>query len=489
MGIIIKQSIRNSMISYAGALLGAVNVLIIYERMLDPEELGQIKFILATAFLFLPIVLLGAPSIQLRFFPRFESIEKRNHGILGYAFALFLSGYILFLIFSLIFYRQLPDKFSENYILIILLLVFLAASSILTSYSSSLREISIPAFFNNLWVKLGMGVIVVLYFYDYLSFTGVKWGLIVVYAIGALGILTFIQTVNKLFLKPDFSILTRENVREIRSYSLYSAFGPIGVVFATQLDQFMVTEILSYESGGIYTIAVYIASAFSIPMMAVFSIANPIISEASDKNDYDNIKNIYQKSSINLLVLGLLIMLLLWTNIDELFSLMSNSEVYSKGKYVVLIIGIAKIIDMSTSVNGAIIAHSQYYRFNLYILLVLSVVNIVANIFLIKSLGIIGAAWATFLSLACFNLGKLFFVKYRFGLQPFSRKSLIITVIALSLFLLFQMIPLSSMSFLLRISFRAILIIIVFFFSIYYLRISEEMRNLIIETFKKLKNV
>ncbi len=489
MGIIIKQSIRNSIISYSGALLGAVNVLIIYERMLLPEELGQMKYIIATAFLIIPMVIMGANSIILRFYPRFENAEKKNHGLLGFGLIMVFIGYCIYLVVTISFYKYLPDKFSENYLFISLLLIAAAVSTVGTSYSASFKEIAVPALFNNLWVKIGIALVVVLYYFGLFTFSGVKWGIVLVYFIPVAGILIFIRAVGKLFIKPDYSILTKENIKDIKSYGIYSALGPVGAVLATQLDQFMVTEMINYESGGIFTISVYVASLFTIPMVAVFSIANPIISQSSDKKDYAHIEEIYKKSSINLLIIGVMFMIVLWTSIDDMFSLMSRSEVYSQGKYVILILGFAKIIDMSTSINGAIIAHSKFFKFNLYILLLLSVINIVANILLIEKYGIIGAAIATFISLAVYNFGKLFYVWLKFKMQPFTEKSLITLLLGLILYFGLEFFSMESWPLILRVVFRSIVVASLFGLGIYFMRLSEDMRTLIIQSFKYIKNV
>ena len=51
----------------------------------------------------------------------------------------------------------------------------------------------------------------------------------------------------------------------------------------------------------------------------------------------------------------------------------------------------------------------------------LVLITIALNIWLIPRFGINGAAWATFISIAAYNLVKLLFVRLKFGLVPWSR--------------------------------------------------------------------
>ena len=117
------------------------------------------------------------------------------------------------------------------------------------------------------------------------------------------------------------------------------------------------------------------------------------------------IKNIYEKSSLNQLLLGGFIFLIIWLNIDEGLALLP--EKFQGGKYVVLYIGLSKLFSVATGVNGQIIVNSKYYRFDLYSNFILLIITIFTNyIFIPESsplseysiVGINGAAFATALS-------------------------------------------------------------------------------------------
>ena len=119
-------------------------------------------------------------------------------------------------------------------------------------------------------------------------------------------------------------------------------------------------------------------------------------------------------------IIGLGIFLLIWTVLPYIFDIMPNSEVMRKGSYVVFFLGLAQLWDMMSGLNNEIIIYSKHYRFNLFLTLFLAVTNIIANVILINSYGMIGAAIATCFSFFMYNLIKLIYIYIKFEFQPLS---------------------------------------------------------------------
>lgn len=90
---------------------------------------------------------------------------------------------------------------------------------------------------------------------------------------------------------------------------------------------------------------------------------------------------------------------------------------------------------MSTGFNTEIIAFSPYYRFNLVSIIVLMVLNVGLNWYILKftDYGIIGVAFASFFSMAIFNIMKLFFIYRKFKMIPFSKSYLKVVLISVVL--------------------------------------------------------
>ena len=218
--------------------------------------------------------------------------------------------------------------------------------------------------------------------------------------------MSYLTYLGKLSLRLTPSFYTKPILKDMGTYAFYGVLGGIGTKLAFQLDIIMVGAFIDFSSAGIYTIALFIAGIMTKPIYAIFAIASPIISKAWKENNLSEIEQIYQKSSINLLLVGIAFMGLVWISIDDLFNILPNGEELSRGKYVVLFLGLSKIVDMATSVNGQIIGYSKFFRFNFYAVLILAALNIVSNITLIPLYGMVGAAMATCLSQFIYNLMK-----------------------------------------------------------------------------------
>jgi len=120
---------------------------------------------------------------------------------------------------------------------------------------------------------------------------------------------------------------------------------------------------------------------------------------------------------------------------------MANGDAYRSGFMVFVFLGLAKLFDMATGLNSQIIGYSKYYKFNFYSVMILGLLNTVFNYVLIHRMGISGAALATLISMTLFNVFKLWYVKKKFGIWPFTMKDLYILMITIGLGTMVYFIP------------------------------------------------
>jgi len=125
---------------------------------------------------------------------------------------------------------------------------------------------------------------------------------------------------------------------------------------------------------------------------------------------------------MNLLLVAGLIYLLVNVNIHELYRILPDK--YSGGTWVVLMISTAKLYHMFLGNNGAIISNSKYYRILLPYSVLSALSVVILNVILINKIGINGAALATLSVVLVFNSLKIWFVRYKFGILPFTPKTL-----------------------------------------------------------------
>jgi O-antigen/teichoic acid export membrane protein len=149
-------------------------------------------------------------------------------------------------------------------------------------------------------------------------------------------------------------------------------------------------------------------------------------------------------------------------NIDELFGMMPKQEIYRQGKWVMLLVGISKLLDMVTGVNTEIISVSRYYSFNFYSLLFLVIIAVITNSIFIPLYGVNGAAIATLISIVLFNALKLVFIHLKLKMLPFSKPTWIILAALLVMNLLVKNIYFTNEIIWLTIAVKTIIVIIGF---------------------------
>ena len=139
---------------------------------------------------------------------------------------------------------------------------------------------------------------------------------------------------------------------------------------------------------------------------------------------------------INLLLLALFIFANIWLNIYDSFAVFNIQEAYKVGISVIFVLGIARIIDAGTGVNNIIIGTSTFWRFEFVSGIILLFLRIPATYLLIKNFGIIGAGFAEVISLTIYNFIRFEYLRRKFGMQPFNRKTaLSILVSAVAFFI------------------------------------------------------
>ena len=202
-------------------------------------------------------------------------------------------------------------------------------------------------------------------------------------------------------------------------------------------------------------------------------------------NDNNKIalKDLYVRSSQTLFIIGGFIFLLIVLNINMLYNLIP--ETFSGGLLVVFMVGIAKLYDCLMGCNNVVLMNSNYYRVVLLFGVVLTVLTVLLNMLFIPIYGINGSAFATFLAISIYNTIKVYFVKVKYGMMPFTLdtgKACIIILLLFGIFYFWEF-PWHPI---VNIALKSLLILSIYVLLIYRLNLSEDI-NLLIRRYLKLK--
>lgn len=489
MGIIIKQSIRSSIFSYIGVVIGYINVLWLYPFFLEADQIGLFRIIQSSAYLLATFGQFGMGSTLVKFFPQY----KKEKGLLGFAMLASSIGYLVLLGFCLLFKGSITSYFAKEsalfveYFQILLIITFLLIQfQVLEAYCRSILDIAMPTFLRDIGIRIFTTLFVILYAFDYLNFDQLVWSFAATFLLMSLALLVYLATKKKASFSMNFSFLDKTSLRKMLNFGAYALLGAGGTQIILQIDSIMVSGALGLDETGIYTIAFFIGTVIELPKRAIAQLSMSLLSQNFKNNDMAAVKKLYQQTSINQFIIGALLLLGIWSNLESVYHFVPNGALYQQGFYVVLFIGLGKLSDMLFGANGEIIVMSKYYRFNVLSVLILALLTIVLNLYLIPVYGIRGAALASFLAMFSFNLIKYLFVWIKFRIQPFSKKTFLAFLITALVYVGQLQLPSFDLP-LVDLIIRSSLIGIIFLGLMIGLKISPEINGLFFRSLRMIK--
>lgn len=435
MGKVASQSVQTTIFSYLGVIIGYFNVLWLYPYALSASELGAFRTIQDIALLFVPFAQLGLGHGITRFFPK---LGGNQSGLLSLSLVLAFGGFLFVSLIFVGFKTQIIDLFAVNspelinFLGVVLLItLFALINSILDAYSRSFIKVAIPTFFREVFLRLMTGILISIYFLKWIDFEQVMQGLVLVYGSTMGAILIYLVWLGVLkfdFKWNNFPVGFRTAFIQ---FSLVTFLATAASTLIMKIDSIMVSSMVGLEANAIYAIAFSMALVIEMPRRAISQVVMPVIAEHFANKNHTDINQIYKQVSNRQLFICFLLFAGIWSNIDVLYSFIPNGNLYSSGKWVVLIIGIGKLLDVAFSVNSEILVFSTYYRFNLLLTVGMSILIILLNYWLIPIFGIEGAALSSAFVMLVYNFVKYVFLKVKLGFSPFSRESIKITFVGL----------------------------------------------------------
>ncbi len=437
MGIIFRQSFKNTLIIYSGFIIGGINAVIFYPNFLKEEYHGLVIFLLSYSNLIMPLIALGVHSTIIKFFSSYQTKEEKDS-----------------FLFSIIFIPlliALPIGFFWNYFHEFIVSKLNAENQKVENYTFSIYIIAVCcAYFEVFyaWTKVQLktvlgnvlkefynrGVVMLLLiavFFEFITKSGFICLLTGFYILRTLIMLFYAL---KVYI-PDIVFKFPKKGKEIVQYSGYIFLAGSASAIILDIDKLMIPGKEAIKVTGYYAVAVYIGSFIEAPGRAMSQILQPLTSKSINENNLKEVENLYKKSSVNLLIISGLFFLLVNCNVTELFRIIP--EGYSGGKQVVLMISFAKMYSVFLGNNRDIINNSRFYRITLPVGLGMAIsVYILNKLFYFKmNYNTEGLAFATLLTIFVFNSFKLWFVHKKMKINPFTSKTILIFSIISVLFL------------------------------------------------------
>ncbi len=445
MGIIARQSIKGTIVTYLGVAVGFFTTFFVLTRFLTAEEIGLSRVLIDAATLFIGLAQLGTNSSIIRFYPYFRDKEQHDHGFFFWTLVIPFVGFLLFAIVYWVCHIPLGHWFGEKsplfmdfYYMVLPLAFFMLYQALFETNANVLMRIVVPRMVRELVVRIGLLVLYLLYAFRVLSLDGFVVGLCLNYAIAALIDLIYLFSLGHISLRPDWAFL-RENKPLVRNYLLYTGFlfvSALAGILAPTLSSFFITAKMGLEHTGIYAIATYMATMVSIPYRSVTAIAAPQLARSVKEQNHTECSHLVHQVSNNLLLVGGLIFLAIWFNIDLIYHILPNGSTYSVARTVVLILGLSQLLTATFSFCLSAINYSRYYVFSLLLSAVLTIATILLNNYLIPLFGMEGAALSTLLASALYYALAVLVLWFTCRVSVANRKTTMGILLLLILFVL-----------------------------------------------------
>ena len=449
MGIIAKQSIQGTIVTYLGVAVGFVTTFFVLTRFLSTEEIGLSRVLIDAATLFIGLAQLGTSSSIIRFYPHFKD-SKGEHGFFFWTLIIPLVGFVLFAAIYCACYTPLSQWFGEKsplfveyYYMVLPMAFFMLYQTIFETNSNVRMHIVVPRAVRELITRIGLLVVYLLYAFELLNINGFVVALCAVYAVAMLCNMGYLFSLGEISLHPDWEFL-RNNRSLVRQYVLYTGFlliSAVASILAPTLSSFFITAEMGLSYTGIFAIATYIAVMVSIPYRSMTAIASPQLATAIKENDRHETAHLIQQVSSTLLLIGGMILCVIWLNIDLIFHILPNGATYASARQVVLMLGASQLFIAVCSFTSSALNYSRFYAFSLLFSFILTTTSILLNNLLIPHLGMEGAAVSNLVAYTIYFVLIVLTVRFTLQAPTFTRqhlKILILIVLILNLNFLWQ---------------------------------------------------
>ncbi|MFE3848834.1 oligosaccharide flippase family protein [Flavobacterium sp. LB3P45] len=486
MGIVLNQSLKNTVITYIGFGIGGINTIYLYPVFLGATFYGLTNYVTSCANVIMPLFAIGMQNTLVKFYSQYQTEEEKSR-FLSFTVLFPLLLIIPMLLIGLIFYDEILFFLSKKNAIVksyIWLIPFIGLCMAYFEIFYAWLRVHMHSVFGNFIKEVGLRLfslfLLIGVYYNWLTVEGF------VYATAGLYFLAFLVTMFYAFSiqKPTFQFTIPVNTKEILTYTFYIILSGSVANLLLDGDKMILNQYMHIENIAFYSVATYIALVISVPSRAMHQIVYPITARLMHENKQEELNDLYKKTSINLQVVGGLVMLGIFVNINQLYEMVPKE--YSGGILVVFMIGISKYFDLILGNNNAIIFNTKYYRTVLFLGVGLVVLTVGLNMIFIPIYGIMGSAFATLLSITLYSLAKLLFVVKRLHLYPFTNQTLYSIVITFILFLLFYFwqFPFHPI---ISIAMKSILVTILYVYVNYKIAISVEINQVIDNLLKRLK--
>ena len=490
MGIVQRQGFWNMGFTYLGVVVGYANKVLFYRAWLSESQFGLIEVLLAVMVISTEMSLFGLPKVINRFFPFFQDHPTKEGQFTAFFASYALLGFgllagLLWLLEPVVvnLYMEKSPQFAAHYFYLIPLVLGYGSFKVLQAVSQAQLKSIVPIFANQFVLRIIHAGLILVYYAGWLDFTQLLQGYVIGYAIPSLIVLGNLIYLGKVKWSFSLGMWRSRVVRIILGYGLFVTLADASMIVLGKIDTVMIAQILGEIDAGAYMVAFYIATLVAIPGRSIGSIVMPLIAIHIRKKAWPEVQSLYQKNAIANLLLGGLLLIGIWVNLDTFFAL---NDKHVEGRMAAIIVSLGYLFNVAAGPNRPIILLSKHFRFDLILNTVLLVLAIIGNWFLIPSMGLTGAALATAGTMTLYNVCGVWFVWKKLDLFPYTWATLWSLGLIIVVLLIGSWLPL-DVPLLLDLVLRSALVTVLYLTGMLSLRVLPEANDFLLQAWKRVR--
>ncbi|MFC4261709.1 polysaccharide biosynthesis C-terminal domain-containing protein [Ferruginibacter yonginensis] len=490
MGIIQKQALRSTIFLFVGFMIGGLNILVLFPKLTALEINGLTRAFLDVGVVLSTLAGFGSVSMVYKFYPYYNSNLKKNENDLPFVTILMcLAGFIIICFVGYFFKDFISRKlgkaplFATYFYLVYPITFFMLLFAWLESFAWAFKKSVYSNFLRETLIRFLTTILILLCWFNIIQTSSFITLFCCIYIIPVIILFYVLRKTKSFYFTFKFSKVTRRYWKKMFLYSMFIFGASFLQVASRTMDSFVIIGLKGLEATAIFLLGSYLASLMDLPLRSLISITTPIISESWKEKNYNNIFDIYKKSTITLLVAAIFIFGAVMLNIDSLIKFLGKS--YLEVPFIVLIMGLARTIDLGTGVNGQIIATSINWKFDFFTNVLLTIIALPLNFILINNFGIIGGAYATLIATSVYNLVRYLFIYFKYKWQPYGLPHLKIIFLGLIAFIIAHFITVFD-NLILDVLIRSFIYTLIFIVILFYSNVSNDINNIILKYWNKI---
>jgi len=433
MGNIRKQTIVSSILVYLGFGVGAINMLLYSSQSgpFSPEEFGLTRIFFDYAQNMLAFGAMGVIPVIYKFYPYYkDNLPREQMDIMTWGMISSLIGILLILCLSWLFrsyfvsiYTVKSSLVVDFYSWMIPFSIGMLLFSVMEGFSWAVGKSVLSNFLKETLLRIITFFLITAVYLGWINYSTFIQLFSLQFIVIFLVLMFQLIREKKLHFAFNVSRVTKKFWKKMLGMQLLTYGGTCIASIAATIDVFIIAGFQNLKAVGIFVFAQYAANLIQVPLRSIQAVSAGILSQAWKDKNLTEINRIYRRSCINLLLLALFIFGNVWLNVREAINVLHIQNDYADGLTVLFVLGMVRIIDAGTGLNALVINTSTFWKFDFYSGVILLAFRLPLTYLLIRNYGILGSAIAELIAYSIYNFIRFEFLRRKFNMQPFDRKT------------------------------------------------------------------